>query len=117
MSEKSRARRTAALDQFDKLSEENVLLREEIQSLQRQHELLLDEFGRIQNQELKVREELLQKSLFLDAVLNSQIDFFFKDRHGRFLLVSRGTARKLCGSEGDPAGLIGKSDSDYFDEA
>ena len=97
------------------LSQENSQLREQIESLQAQHDLLLDEFGRIQNVELNLREELLQKSLYLDAVLNSEIDFHFKDRLGRFILVSRGTAKKLAGSGSDQQNLIGKTDFDFFD--
>ncbi|MFZ0430634.1 MAG: diguanylate cyclase [Acidobacteriota bacterium] len=89
-------------------------MKAEVRSLREQHDYLLDEFGRIQNQELRVREELLQKSLYLDAVLNSEIDFYFKDRYGRYLLVSRGTAKKLCGPELPGSSLIGKKNEDYL---
>ena len=93
---------------------EDERLRAEIRSLREQHETLLDEFGRIQDQELRVREELLQKSLYLDAVLNSEIDFYFKDRHGKFLMVSNGTAQKLGGPDVRRSALTGTSDRDFL---
>jgi diguanylate cyclase (GGDEF)-like protein/PAS domain S-box-containing protein len=98
------------------IQQENSLLRDQIESLRDQHDLLLEEFGRIQNEELNLREEFLQKSLYLDAVLNSEIDFHFKDRHGRFILVSRGTSKKLAGPNSDQRDLTGKTDFDFFDK-
>ncbi len=101
-------------DRFDAQVQNDGPLKDEIRLLREQHEHLLDEFGRIQEQELRVREELLQKSLYLDAVLNSEIDFYFKDRHGRFLMVSRGTARKVEGPNIRLSGLTGKTDRDFL---
>lgn len=98
----------------DESVREDERLRAEIQSLREQHDSLLDEFGRIQDQELRVREELLQKSLYLDAVLNSEIDFYFKDRHGKFLMVSRGTAQKLGGPDIKRSTFTGKGDRDFL---
>lgn len=95
--------------------EDSEALKARILALQEQHDSLLDEFGRIQEQELRVREELLQKSLYLDAVLNSEIDFYFKDRHGKFLIVSRGTAKKLCGPDVPRSYLTEKSAHDFFE--
>ncbi|GAB4233047.1 MAG: hypothetical protein Kow00109_05670 [Acidobacteriota bacterium] len=99
---------------LDRLRRENERLEEQIRQLRRQQAELLEAFGRIQHQELRLREELLQKSLYLDAVLLSEIDFFFKDRNGRYLLVSRGTAAKLKGPKTSPVQIIGTHDEQYF---
>lgn len=100
--------------QLQGLLAENQRLQVQLRRLHRQQEELLDTFGRIQNQELRLREELLQKALFLDAVLLSEVDFFFKDRHGRYLLMSRGTAAKLKGPGASPFQLVGSVDDHFF---
>lgn len=99
---------------LDKLRRENERLEEQLRRLRAQQAELLEAFGRIQHQELHLREELLQKSLYLDAVLLSEIDFFFKDRNGRYLLVSRGTAVKLKGPQSSPVQIIGTEDDHYY---
>ncbi len=99
------------------LKAEVLELRQRNRDLLRENEELVASFSRIQHEELKVREELLWKTLFLDAVLGSDLNIYFKDTRSRFLLVGRGAAEKLAGPGADPKELTGKSESDFFTEA
>ncbi len=111
-------------DDMSSMDPESAALRAEVLELRRrnrdllrENEELVADFSRIQHEELKVREELLWKTLFLDAVLGSDLNIYFKDTRSRFLLVGRGTAEKLAGPGADPKELTGKSESDFFTEA
>ncbi|GAB4111331.1 MAG: hypothetical protein Kow001_12680 [Acidobacteriota bacterium] len=104
-------------DEIAALKAERAELQRRNRELLREHEELMESFSRIQHEELKVREELLWKTLFLDAVLGSHLNIFFKDTRSRFLLVGRGTAEKLAGPGADPRELIGKSEFDFFAES
>lgn len=57
----------------------------------------------------------LSQNHYLDALLNSLPDsIYFKDREGRFLLINRALANRLCVK--DTSAAIGKTDFDFFSQ-
>jgi PAS domain S-box-containing protein len=70
-------------------------------------------FSEVINEHKRLKENLEQQRTLLLTLINSLPDFVYvKDRESRFILANRAMAEFM--GAGDPSGLIGKTDHDFY---
>src|SRR5690606_26019929 len=73
------------------------------------------EFQRVVDERHVAQSSFEQEQFLLHTLLENLPDFiYFKDADGRFTRVSRALAEML--GAGGPAGVVGKTDADFFPE-